>query len=713
MAALSEIDTLEQQRTGAKARFGGRMIGAAVILVAAAAIAVVLIFSFANAERDRAVRAWQSKLVLIAESRLQAVDAWLLAQQEHIRALAENTALKLYVTELALADGDPAQVTDARAQRGYLQNLLAAVAERGRFTGPVLGAAVNANVERTGTGGIGLVDRRGRLLVATPSMPPLDQRVADALRVAARGGPALIDLHANVSGAPVMGFVHPVVPVQHAGGSVEPIAYVVGVKQVSAELYPLLHQPGLSEQSAEAMLVRRNEAAVEYLSPMADGTGPLERQLAVDTKELAAAFALNEPGGFAAKRDYRDTEVLATARAVTGAPWALLFKIDRAEALGEAEARRTRLIAILLLLVALVAAALVSVWFHASSRTADRAMKGYRDIARRFEGQKRLLRLVTDAQPSEVAIVDDAGRYLFANRRVAAEAGIESADVIGKTVAALRGPEEAKRLSALNQKALAGSTPVRVEHWREVDGSRRVLQSEHVPLSETHDMPESVLVVSKDVTEVVVAREKHARTMRDLVGTLVAMVDRRDPHASHHSRRVAEVAHAIAGEMGLEPRLRETAESAALLMNVGKIAVPRDLLTADRTLSDDEMVRVRDAILLGAELLDEVAFDGPVVETLRQMFERVDGGGAPNGLKGDAILPTAQICAVANAFVGIVSTRAYRVGMDFDSAIDILMAECGKRFDRGVVAALVSHLDHHGGRSAWAHFREPGDDSDG
>ena len=103
-------------------------------------------------------------------------------------------------------------------------------------------------------------------------------------------------------------------------------------------------------------------------------------------------------------------------------------------------------------------------------------------------------------------------------------------------------------------------------------------------------------------------------------------------------------------------------------------------------------------------MLEEVEFDGPVVATLRQLQERWDGSGGPAGLAGENILITARVVAVANAFVAMVSDRAFRAGIGLDDAASRLMGEAGRAFDRRAIAALVNHLDNRGGRSEWAGF---------
>jgi len=109
-----------------------------------------------------------------------------------------------------------------------------------------------------------------------------------------------------------------------------------------------------------------------------------------------------------------------------------------------------------------------------------------------------------------------------------------------------------------------------------------------------------------------------------------------------------------------------------------------------------------------AELLEGIEFDGPVVETLRQSQAHWDGSGVPPGLAGEDILVTARVVAVANAFVGMVSPRAHREALGIDRAVQTLLGEAGRAYERGVVAALVNYLDNRGGRAQWTDIPSAG-----
>ena len=105
-------------------------------------------------------------------------------------------------------------------------------------------------------------------------------------------------------------------------------------------------------------------------------------------------------------------------------------------------------------------------------------------------------------------------------------------------------------------------------------------------------------------------------------------------------------------------------------------------------------------MLESADLLKDIEFDGPVVGTLQQALEHVDGSG-PLGLKEEEIILPAQIISVANAFIAMVSERAYREAMSIDTALDELHKLVDKTYSRKVVAALEHYLENSGGRESW------------
>lgn len=690
-AAADPAAALETTPDDAVGRRDWRPWAVGALLLLCALAGVLWVFRFVDAQRQQDLRVWQDRLALVAESRAAAVDDWLRGERAEVAALADNASLRLLLSELALV-GELDRVTDAEGQLGYVENLLAVTADRAGYAEPDGRPEVGANLPDQPRAGIAALDGAGRVVVASSGFE------VGALGEAGRAAGVRLSLLADPQGGLLLRLVAPVAALQGEARPGEEVGWVVAQRPVEAPLHRLLTQPGLPPAGVEVWLLRRRDAAVEYLLEAGGAAGGL---LAADTPELAAAAALAEPGGFGIRRDRQGAEVLATSRRLEQAPLTLMVSARRQAALAESEARLGRLMALLLLAIGLIGAGMAVIWRHGASRRARSAARAYREAARALADQRDLLRLVTDNQPTAIAILDAEGRYRFANRTAAERAGVPSADMLGKEIAAVRGPAAAQRTLALAEQARetgeAVSDSLRIEPGAGAAGEdqRRVFATDHIPVPRGGELNGAVLVVERDLTVEFRERARRERALNDLIEALVRLVDKRDPYAADHSQRVGRLAQRLAREMGLPERDRETARIAGLLMNVGKIAVPEDLLTRNGGLSEDERRLVRDSMIASAELLEGIEFDGPVAETLRQAQLTAAGGDAA------AILAPARILAVANAFVGMVSDRAWRPRLGVDRAIAEIMAGIGPRYDRGVVAALVSYLDNKDGRAEW------------
>lgn len=663
-------------------------IGLAVFTV----IGIVLVFLFVADQRERDLQAWQTRMSIVADSRFGAISDWIETQYGTMRELAENASLQLYLTELSLFSGDFSQVTDEPAQRTYLRNLLIATADRGGFTAPILGAEINANVERIGVAGMAIVDNDAQVIVATPGMPPIEGDLTTIV-LENRGKRALYDMHVGAGGRATMGFLSPIFALQSDGSPSDQIGMVIGIKEIGSELYPLLKQPGAGDTSAEAVILRDVGVSIDYLSPLKDGSAPLVRAMARDTANLAAAFAIEKPGGFAIRRDYRNAEVLTLGRVFTSAPWTLMYKIDTAEALTETESRLTRMLTIFLLIIAGVALSMVAVWRHGTSLRSSQAAALAGELAHKFGQQRDFLELVTDSQKSAMAIIDGEGRYIWVNQRSAKNDGMTAADIPGKTLEAVSGAARAKPVLQTIREVLVSRDSKTITMAKVVDNETRTLTMEFIPLAATDDLPERVLVVSDDVTQILQEQFKRERIMGQLIDTLVGVVDRRDPNSANHSSWVAVVARAIAEEMDLDENDAACVEITGRVMSLGKITVPRSILIKTDPLTDEEFMQVRGAIGVSAELLEGVEFEGPVVPTLRELHK--NAGDKAFTTKG--LLRTTRIVAVANAFVALTSPRAYRAGMTFDEAIDLLLQHKENPDTRHTVLSLANFLVNHGG----------------
>jgi HD-GYP domain-containing protein (c-di-GMP phosphodiesterase class II) len=680
--------TEEEKQADARAR--RTMLAVLGLLGICAAVGIGLALNFVQSERQRTLQQWQVRLGIVADSRASDVARWLDAQYTTMRSLAQNASLQMYVGGLTAGAKDSQAV-----EGGYLRNLLTATAQRDGFTPSRPKQQINANVSITGTSGLAILDTTGKMLVATNGMPALPPEFVAAQAQAMQGKPGLVDAQLSGQGLPVIGFAMPVYSIQGDAGVTPNIGFVVGLKEIGQDLFGRLAQPGDTSDTAETYLVRRNGDEVTYLSPLADGSEPLKRQLSTATADLADAYALAHPGDFAQGRDYRGHDVLFASRAIAGSPWLLVRKIDRAEALGDSEKRLAVILTTLIVAVGAAIALSLFLWRQGTSVRLAKAVSRNKAIMEKMKRTAEFLQLVSDAQPTAIATIDLDGRYTFANQRAAEEANSTPDAVLGKTMAEVVGPFRANLYKEINDSALKGGTSISQTHT--FDGpSPRIVRSEHIPLIEG-DSARGVLMIEQDVTALFHERDRAEKTLEGLVTTLVGLLDSRVPFSSNHSRRVAMVSKAIATEMGATADEIRTAEVTGNLINLGKLLVPHDILVKTSTLDDDEREIVRRSLLDTAKMLEGVDFDIPVAAALSQAQERWDGTGYPNGLKGDEIGLPARVVSLANGFVSLISARSFREAMSAEKACNILLADAGWQYDRRTVAALMNYLFNRGG----------------
>jgi PAS domain S-box-containing protein len=681
-----------------------KMVFPFAVLVLIALIGIYLVSLFVGQERQQAETEWRIRMGIVADSRAADVNRWFDQQFAELYGIAQNQSAQTYVQQITQLAGDQSQADQVEGLRQYLRDILTATADRAGFSVKIK-PDINVNQTVPPVGGIIMLDEKNNVLAASPNAPAFDGDIKAFVSAQAPGQKAVSDLYLNSGGVPSLIFVVPVLVTQGDTAQTVEVGRVVGVKQVADELYQRLVQPGETTKSGRSVLVELKDNKITYLSPINDPKQPIQpvkSQIGIDVPDLDVAFAVQNAGTFAPdKKDYQGRPVLVTSRALTAVPWVLAYTVNYDEALGEAEARFQTLTIVLLLVIVLVAVIIAAVWYYGSSRRASQAAYQFNQMAQKYQEQSNLLQLVTDSQPTSIFILDKDDKYRFANRQAAKDAGIPAPEMIGKPVANVLGPAASKRVVRLNHQAMEENRTVTEYGPIEAGGKTKIVQSEHIPLKGTAGGVSGVLAVEDDITDFVHERERRARNLNQLVKTLVDVVDKRDPFAAQHSARVAQVARAVAKEMNLSDVETETAEIAGNLLNLGKILIPESVLAKTEGLTDEERGMIRNSIMTSADLIKGIEFDGPVVETLQQAQANFDGSGNPP-LKGDEIVITARIIAVANAFIGMISDRAFRQALTIDQAIEALMKGIGKSFDRRVVAALINYLDNHGGREALA-----------
>jgi HD-GYP domain-containing protein (c-di-GMP phosphodiesterase class II) len=205
-------------------------------------------------------------------------------------------------------------------------------------------------------------------------------------------------------------------------------------------------------------------------------------------------------------------------------------------------------------------------------------------------------------------------------------------------------------------------------------------------------------VFSKERKERYAAALELNQTYRGTVMVLADVVEADDNYTAYHCRSVVELAAAVGQELRLDPNDLQELEIAALLHDVGKIAIPKEILNKPARLTDEEFELMKTHTVEGQALLDRIggrlARVGAIV---RSCHERWDGRGYPDGMIGEEIPLAARIVFACDAYSAMTTDRPYRKSMGQAAAIEELQANAGSQFEPRVVQALikvVNELEH-------------------
>ena len=173
-----------------------------------------------------------------------------------------------------------------------------------------------------------------------------------------------------------------------------------------------------------------------------------------------------------------------------------------------------------------------------------------------------------------------------------------------------------------------------------------------------------------------------------LEGTVLAIskiVESRDPYTAGHEQQVARIAGIIARKMALSEDQIEAIRIAGLLHDIGKIAVPAEILTKPGQLSRLEMEMVKTHSQNAYDILKTIEIPYPIAQIILQHHERIDGSGYPQGLKGEEILLEARIIGVADVIEAMSAHRPYRPALGIERAIEEITQKRGSLYDAHIV----------------------------
>jgi diguanylate cyclase (GGDEF)-like protein/putative nucleotidyltransferase with HDIG domain len=180
--------------------------------------------------------------------------------------------------------------------------------------------------------------------------------------------------------------------------------------------------------------------------------------------------------------------------------------------------------------------------------------------------------------------------------------------------------------------------------------------------------------------------------LRDAVSALAVTLLERDRYTGDHSEAVVELAGSVARGLGLDEEEIGRVQAAAQLHDIGKVAIPDEILNKPGKLTDEEFELMKDHTVIGERILRAIPGMAGVAKIVRHEHERWDGRGYPDGIGGETIPIGSRIILACDAYHAMISDRPYRKGMPHSQAMEELVRCAGSQFDPEVIEVLVGAL---------------------
>ncbi|HBR10505.1 TPA: hypothetical protein DD712_04590 [Candidatus Acetothermia bacterium] len=319
------------------------------------------------------------------------------------------------------------------------------------------------------------------------------------------------------------------------------------------------------------------------------------------------------------------------------------------------------------------------------------------DITQRKRGEEALreseekYRSLVESTEDSIYLVDRDCRYLFMNNKHLSRIGLSMEEIRGRTYGELHSEEDTKEFTERVEEVFETGKSSSYEHRSHRDN--RYFLRTLSPVKDSEERITAITVISKDITDHKQAEELLRRSFIQLAETVSRAMESQDPYTVGHQRKVAELSRTVGEKIGFNQERLLGLYIAGLLHDIGKIAIPAEILTHPGKLSEPEWALIRSHSCRGYEILKKTEFPWPVADMARHHHERLDGSGYPDGIKGDELSLEVRILAVCDVVDAMSSDRPYRPARSKEEVVDELRTGRGIKYDPQVVDILLEMIE--------------------
>jgi PAS domain S-box-containing protein len=264
-------------------------------------------------------------------------------------------------------------------------------------------------------------------------------------------------------------------------------------------------------------------------------------------------------------------------------------------------------------------------------------------------------------------------------------------------------PSESREYLAKQiDKILSADEPISsIVHETLSRDGKRILIERHLDLINRKDRFAGFQGSHSDIAERTLTEERLKSSFVDLTKIVSRVIESCDPYTAGHQQRVAELACLVGGNMGLAADIVERLYLDGLLHDIGKVSIPRSILTKPGQLTEEEWSLIRAHTKQGYSILKDANIPWPIAEVALQHHERLDGSGYPDGITGDKLSLEVSILAVCDVVEAMSSHRAYRPARTTTDVLKELKDGRGTKYDASVVDVMLPMIQSGEFKYAW------------
>ena len=657
------------------------------ILRGIALIAVTIVFSIVlvmwsvNERTNSVLTSAQNRTDVLASTRAAVLSAWSADLGSAGYRLSRSNLFKLFAADAN--DAGPVSFADTSLgpQLPYMVQAVSDLASQEQLVGAYL------------------IISDGRTVLASGGSPELsDSQRANALKIFATRERSLSPAHlvGNVIVADVM---LPITASQPSDDS--QLSAVSGVLLLSIPLDSALRKAlepmPLMTNSEHTYLLQFEAGRTQLINP--DGIKK------IGTIDSISDHASGSPLRFAERTSIASHDkVFSSGMPVAGTQWLIIQENAASAVLEPVRSFKFAVIGFAILAVLAFIIALGAIWWRELTDHANQMATLYRDLAYQINEQRRFLESLMSTLHELVSLKKPDGSYAYVNPAFGRAAQRSGDKIVGLDDAAIFGRDAAESLRKSDDLVLAMNKPVMFEEELFLAQGRRDFEFSKVPYRDDKGVVAGILSVARDITTKREDEKKRQRAIQKMTEALVLTIEHVDPFLAGHTHHVREFCALLVSRLQLSPEQAMTLDIAANLAQIGKLVIPKDIVAKAGRLTQEEDLVMQTHVSHALEILKDVEFELPVLDTIEQFHERLDGSGYPKGLVGDVICPEARILGVCDTFCARIGRRSYRSAISPDEALSVL-EENSKKYDVRIVAELRKIVESPEGEKLIAQIR--------